>query len=91
MAINTIIILLAAWQTHVVAPPHACSRVPPVELEHEACDDHAARNLEGHPSNDIHLLPGVRVEGRVIQLLGIQQLLCLGAWGHDPHPITPGQ
>lgn len=35
----------------------------PVELEHETCDDHATRDLEGHPPDDIHLLPSVRVEG----------------------------
>lgn len=54
----------------------------PVELEHETCDDHATRDLEGHPPDDIHLLPSVRVEGGVIKLLSIQELLHLSARGH---------
>ena len=67
------------------------SPVSPVELEHEARDDHATRDLEGHPPDDVHLVPSVRVESRVVQLLSIEKLLHLGAWGHSPHPVTQRQ
>lgn len=60
--------------------------LPPIELEHEACDDHATRDLEGHAPNDVHLVTGVRVEGRVIELLGIQQLLTRSSGGYRTQP-----
>lgn len=91
MAIIIIKIWLPVKQIQAAMFPLPCSRVPPVKLEHEACDDHATRDLEGHPPNDVHLLPSVRVEGWVIQLLGIEQLLHLGAWGHNPHPAIQRQ
>lgn len=58
----------------------------PVILQHEASDSHSSRDLKGHPPYQIHLFPRVRVESRVIKLLGIEQLLLAGSWGHDPCP-----
>jgi len=44
----------------------------PVELEHAAGEGHAPWHLEGHPPDEVHLLAAVRVEGRVVQLLGVE-------------------
>lgn len=51
----------------------------PVELQHEAGDGHAARHLEGHAADEVHAVARVRVEGRVVQLLGVVELLLCGA------------
>lgn len=54
----------------------------PVELQHEAGDGHASRDLEGHAADEVHAVARVWVEGRVVQLLGIVELLLCGA-GRD--------
>lgn len=68
-------------------------RSVPVELQHEAGDGHAARDLERHAADEVHAVSRVRVEGRVVQLLGVVELLLCGARrggpcpaGHQKHP-----
>lgn len=51
----------------------------PVELQHKAGDGHAPGNLEGHAAEEVHAVSRVGVEGRVVQLLGVVQLLLCGA------------
>lgn len=60
--------------------------VEPVELQHEASDGHPTRDLERHAPNQVHAIPRVWVEGRVVQLLGIVQLLLRGAGGDGACP-----
>lgn len=54
----------------------------PVELQHEAGDGHASWDLEGHAADEVHAVSRVWVEGRVVQLLSIVELLLCGA-GRD--------
>lgn len=58
----------------------------PVELQHEAGDGHASRDLEGHAADEVHALARVGVEGRVVQLLGVVELLLGGARGDGARP-----
>lgn len=58
----------------------------PVELQHEARDGHASGHLEGHAADEVHAVSRVGVEGRVVQLLCIVELLLCGAWGDGPGP-----
>ena len=51
----------------------------PVELQHEAGDGHASGHLEGHAADEVHAVSRVGVEGRVVQLLGVVELLHCGA------------
>lgn len=62
----------------------------PVELQHEAGDGHASRDLEGHAADEVHAVPCVWVEGRVVQLLGVVELLLCGA-GRDGSRPTDTQ
>ena len=56
----------------------------PVESEHGSCDGHVHWHLSRHPANHNHLLPGVRVEGRVIDILGLPERVLRQARLHDP-------
>lgn len=56
----------------------------PVEGEHAACDRHVHWHLSRHPANHKHLLPGVRVEGGVVDVLGPPQLILCQARLHIP-------
>jgi len=47
----------------------------PVEGEHAACDGHVHWHLSRHPANHKHLLSRVRMEGRVINVLGSPELI----------------
>lgn len=58
----------------------------PVELQHEAGDGHASRDLEGHAADEVHAVSGVGVEGRVVQLLGVVELFLCGAGGDRSRP-----
>lgn len=51
----------------------------PVELQHEAGDGHASGDLEGHATDEVHAVSCVWVEGRVVQLFSIVELLLCGA------------
>lgn len=61
-------------------------RSEPVELQHEAGDGHASRDLERHAADEVHAVSGVGVESRVVQLFGIVELLLCGSWGDGPCP-----
>lgn len=63
-------------------PGYCNLAVEPVELQHEAGDGHPSGDLERHAPDQVHAIPRVRVEGRVVQLLGVVQLLLRGA-GRD--------
>ena len=54
--------------------------VLPVEGHHAARDGHVHRHLGRHAAKQEHLLPGVGMEGRVIQVLGIPYLLSSDTW-----------
>ena len=58
----------------------------PVELQHAAGDGHASGHLEGHAADEVHAVPCVRVEGRVVQLLSKVELLLGGAGGDGSGP-----
>lgn len=60
--------------------------VEPVELQHEAGNGHPTGDLERHAPNQIHAVPRVWVEGRVVQLLGVVQLLLRSAGGDRARP-----
>ena len=60
---------------------HECFSEP-VKLQHAACDGHAPGDLEGHAADDVHAVPCVRVEGRVVELLGVVELLLWGSRGN---------
>jgi len=60
--------------------------VVPVELQHAACDGHATGDLEGHSPDDVHAVARVRVEGGVVQLLGVVELLLWRSWGDGARP-----
>jgi len=47
----------------------------PIKLKHSTGDGHSSRYLEGHPAKNILQIAGVRMKGRLIQLLGIDDLL----------------
>lgn len=51
----------------------------PVELQHAAGDGHASWDLERHAADEVHAVSRVWVEGRVIQLLSVVELLLCGA------------
>lgn len=56
----------------------------PVEGEHGAGDGHVHWHLSGHPANHKHLLPGVGVEGGVVDVLGSPELILCQARLHHP-------
>ncbi|KAG9346159.1 hypothetical protein JZ751_007977 [Albula glossodonta] len=58
----------------------------PKELKHEACDGHTTWHLEGHPADQVHAVTCVGVEGRVVQLLGVVELLLSGPRGNCSRP-----
>lgn len=60
--------------------------VEPVELQHEAGNGHPTGDLERHAANQVHAIPRVWVEGRVVQLLGVVQLLLRSARGDGARP-----
>ncbi len=63
--------------------------MPPVlvELQHAGCDDHAPGHLEGHAADDVLQVPGVRVEGRVVQLLRVDDIVSCRTRRFLPFPI----
>ncbi|KYN27615.1 hypothetical protein ALC57_03014 [Trachymyrmex cornetzi] len=48
----------------------------PVELKHSAGDGHSTRHLEGHSTENILQVAGIRMKGRLVQFLRIDNLLC---------------
>lgn len=56
----------------------------PVESGHGSNEDHAPRDLEGHPPNDILELSCVRMESGQVQLLGTSYLGHCRSWGFRP-------
>lgn len=64
---------------------HVCASLP-IELEHEAGDSHASRDLEGHASDKVHAVSRVWMESRVIKLLCVVELLLGGTWRNGPRP-----
>ncbi len=55
-----------------------------VEGEHEPSDSHLTGYLERHPPHKQHLLSCVRMVGRVIQPLGLPQLILCSALRSSP-------
>lgn len=60
------------------------SAAVPVEGEHAACDRHVHWHLSRHAPNHKHLLPCVRVESRVVDVLGPPQLILRQARFQSP-------
>lgn len=50
-------------------------RKVPVKLKHRAGDGHTSRYLEGHSAEDVLQVAGIRMIGRLVQLLRIDDLL----------------
>lgn len=58
-----------------------------VESHHQPNDGHVAIHLERHTSNNEHLLPSVRVVGRVVKSLGFPQFLFCHTWRNLSLPV----
>ena len=62
------------------------SRPVPEKCQHASGDGHVTRDLEGHASDQEHFFARIRMIGRVIELLGVPQLVFSCAFGQRAIP-----